>query len=221
MGKADDFQRDYSQADFNPKVVRGGNGSRRTWFDWIGRGATLCRKTHTRRHSKDTTGMERMNIAFYPEDRILEVSYNETVRDIMADCVVRNELNGRRHLHDASQVVRAMCEDPYNKPPVMPRTFPNGTWEVSKPRSRTNPYLAPYYIPTDAEQYLDVWALDEEGGYDHATPDRVLDIGYGVHFSTSRTTVGCIRVYEESDLLWLVHTINERLLMGNPVTLTV
>lgn len=162
-----------------------------------------------------------MKIHFYPDNKLLECVWGEQVKDIPADCVVRNELNGRRAKHDPSQIVRAMAHDPYHKPPVMPRPFPEGTWGIYKPRARHDPYLAPYFIPTDAEQILPVWELDENGGYDHATAHMVLDMGYGIHFSTSRTTVGCIRIYEESDLLWLVHVINERLLTGKGVQLIV
>jgi len=172
-------------------------------------------------HSEDIRGMERLTITFYSEDKILECATTNQVKDIHADCIVRNELNGKRHLHDPLQVVKAMSEDPYHKPPVMPRPFPAGRWGVYKPRARSNPYLAPFFIPTDAEQILPIWALDENGGYDHETSEHVLDIGYGVHFSTSRTTVGCIRIMAESDLLWLVHVINERLMAGHSVSLTV
>ena len=145
-----------------------------------------------------------MRLVFYPDQSLLTCSIIGRVRDIEASSDVRNELNKRRALHDESQVIRAMCEDPYHKPPVMPRSFPFGEWTVGKPRARKDPYRAPYYIPTDAEQYLDVWELDDDGGYDHPTAQRVLDIGYGLHFSTSSTTVGCIRIHSEGDLLWLV-----------------
>ena len=160
-----------------------------------------------------------MRINFYQDRAILECIYDETVRDIKADSIVRNEQNGRRHLHDPSQVVYAMTNDPYHKYPVMPRTFPAGSWRAYKPRARSNPYLAPFYIPTDAEQYLPIWVLDEAGGYDHATSEHVLDLGYGIHFSTSRTTVGCIRIYEEHELRWLAHTISQRL--NKTITLNV
>lgn len=162
-----------------------------------------------------------MKINYYHDAHILECIIDELVKDIPADCVVRNELNGKRHLHDPSQIVRAMVQDPYSKPPVMPRIFPEGTWNVYKPRMRTNPYLAPYFIPTDAEQYLPVWELDENGGYDHVTDKHVLDIGYGMHFSTGRTTVGCIRVMDERDLLWLVRKVSDEILEGHPVMLAV
>jgi len=162
-----------------------------------------------------------MKIHFYQEDKRLEVRTASTVRDILADCVVRNEINGWRHRHDPDEVVRAMTQDPYNKPPVMPRQFPAGVWKVYAPRPRNDKYLAPYFIPTDAEQFLPIWSLDENGGYDRATSDKVLDIGYGIHFSTSSTTVGCIRIYEIDDLLWLVKKITEQLAGHERVQLSV
>ena len=162
-----------------------------------------------------------MRINFYPDRSILECEIEGTVRDIKADSIVRNELNGKRHLHDPSQVVHAMTADPYKKYPVMPRSFPIGSWNVYRPRAREDRYLAPYFIPTDAEQYLPVWELDENGGYDHATAEHVLDLGYGVHFSISRTTVGCIRIHREDELFWLVAKINKILDAREPITLNV
>ena len=129
-------------------------------------------------------------------------------RDIQADCVVRNELNGWRPLHDSDQVILAMNDDPYSKPPVMPRQMPVGVWNIGKPRPRTDPYKAPFYIPTDAEQLLEIWSLDYSDGYEKPTGRKVLDMFYGLHFSTSSTTVGCIRIAKESDVEWLVYQIN-------------
>jgi hypothetical protein len=149
-----------------------------------------------------------MRLNFYQDREILECQIDGKVLDIPASCVVRNELNGRRKLHDAAEVVYAMGHDPYTRIPVMPRTFPTGHWRVYKPRARVDRYLAPFYIPTDAEQYLPVWALDDHLGYAYPDDGMVLDIGYGLHFSTSPTTVGCIRIHQERDLLWLAETIN-------------
>ena len=162
-----------------------------------------------------------MNLRFYQSEKLLEVSIDGMVRDILADSIVRNEINGWRRKHDPKEVVRAMTHDPYNKPPVMPRPFPFGEWNVYAPRHREDKYLAPYFIPTDAEQFLPIWALDENGGYDHATAEKVLDVGYGLHFSTSTTTVGCIKIYEEDDLRWLVENIKKCLAHGGNVRLSV
>jgi len=162
-----------------------------------------------------------MNLRFYQSEKLLEAHIDGKVRDIAADCIVRNEVNGWRRKHDPKEVVRAMTHDPYRKPPIIPRPFPFGEWNVYSPRPRRDKYLAPYFIPTDAEQFLPIWALDEDGGYDHATAKKVLDIGYGLHFSTSTTTVGCIRIWEEADLLWLVQHIKEQLSCGEKVRLSV
>ena len=148
-----------------------------------------------------------MKLTFKGDHLLCEIGDFE--RKLEASCIVRNEINGWRKLHKPSDVVKAMCEDPYHKPPVMPRVFPKGCWEVFTPLKRRNPYLAPYFIPTSAEQYLDVWSLDPEGGYDKATGEKVLDLGYGLHYSSSNTTVGCIRLHYENDLLWLVNILSE------------
>ena len=164
-----------------------------------------------------------MNLRFYPDHKILECSLSNVIKDIPADCVVRNELNGRRPNPEkipSEEVVYAITADRYHKYPVMPRTFPRGVWSVFKPLPRPDDeYLSPFFIPTEAEQYLNVWALDEEGGYDHETDQRVLDLGYGIHFSTSRTTVGCIRIYSEEDLLWLVSNYFRETQAGHAVQL--
>jgi len=163
-----------------------------------------------------------MRLHFYPENKVIECVIGENnIRDIPADCVVRNEVNGWRRLHKSDDVIYAMTHDPYSKYAVMPRAFPKGEWKVSEPLARNGEYLAPFFIPTNAEQYLEVWDLDRGGGYAKATGKKVLDIGYGLHFSTSKTTVGCIRIHSESGLLWLVHQVNERLVTGNEVTLSV
>ena len=151
----------------------------------------------------------------------LHCKIGDTERFLEASCVVRNELNGWRKLHRKRDVVTAICQNPYEKPPVMPRPFPKGTWDVYKPLARTSPYLAPFFIPTSAEHYLDVWALDSEGGYDHATGEKVLDLGYGIHFSSSNTTVGCIKVHKEDDLLWLASMITENIESNHRVILEV
>ena len=162
-----------------------------------------------------------MKINFYQDRGILECMFDDTVRDLVSSCNVRNELNGQRKLHDPTQVIYAMTHDPYHKSAVMPRFFPVGLWNVYRPRERDDTYLAPFYIPTDAEQYLPVWELDDEGGYKCIGHGMVLDIGYGIHFSTSHTTVGCIRIHDEQDLLWLVDTINKRLDAKDTISLMV
>jgi len=148
-----------------------------------------------------------MTLRFHPSDQYIEVAYGGIVQDIPASSIVRNELNGWRPLHNPDQVVYAMTHDKYHKYPVMPRPFPRGVWNVGSPMERTDKYLAPYFIPTDAEQMLPIWELDDDGGYDHPTDKWILDLGYGLHFSVSNTTLGCIKGHVRRDLEWLVEGI--------------
>jgi hypothetical protein len=131
-------------------------------------------------------------------------------RNIKISCVVRNDINGWRKSHE---VVKSIPEGL----PIYPRQFPKGVWDVGKPLSRTDPYLAPYFIPTNAYQYLPIWTLDD-GCYSEKTEKTTRDMGYGLHYSTSNTTQGCIRIMKKGDLLWLVEKILES---KEPVTLTV
>lgn len=120
-------------------------------------------------------------------------------RVIPCSCDVRNEVNGRRL---AGQVVKSIPA----KLPYQPRRFPTGRWRVSIPLPRTSKELAPYFIPTDAFQYVPVWVLKDDK-YFHATNEQTKDEGYGLHYSEYQTTLGCIRITNKTDLLWLVDQI--------------
>lgn len=133
--------------------------------------------------------------------------------------IVRNELNGRRALHKRSEVVRTMPEP---GEPYMPRPFPLGTWVVSKPELRSDEYKRPVYIPTNACQEVALWDLDDDGGYDHESIERVVDYGYGLHWSeTSSTTLGCGRVATRKQVVRLAAIINLALTAGEEVLLEV
>lgn len=134
-------------------------------------------------------------------------------RKINISCIVRNETNNRRK----DEVVRSIPKGL----PIQPRTFPKGTWKVERPLARTSDYLKPFFIPTDAWQDLPVWELDNKGNYKMPTDVCVRDSGYGMHYSTSRTTQGCIRILIEDDLLFLVEQINKALDNKDAITLTV
>lgn len=158
-----------------------------------------------------------MVVLFKPKLNCIECDYRRGVKQIGADSVVRNELNGWRALHDPDQVIQGYVEGP-KKPNVMPRPFPKGEWELYQPWPRSeerNPYLAPFFVPTSAHQEVEIWALDEDGGYDHPTGEMVDTIGYGLHYSElSKTTVGCIRIWVRNDLLWFVNVLTEELERG-------
>ena len=120
---------------------------------------------------------------------------------------------------------RLLTEVVYSEPldgrpfPFDPKLFPLGTWEVYQPVSRTDKYLAPFFIPTSARQNVTTYSLQD--GIYYKENGIQLDGGYGIHFSTSSTTLGCIRVAEEKDLLALADWISEQIKRGESVKITV
>ena len=138
-----------------------------------------------------------------------------------ATCHVRNELNGERKLHVKKEVVYAMTGDRGDKIPYMPRRFPLGRFEVFKPQERSSRFLKPLYIPTKAKQLVTVWELDENGGYDHATTERVMDHGYGVHCSEDPNTWGCIRMNSPTDIYSLCNKLFMTFRQEEPVFIDV
>lgn len=124
---------------------------------------------------------------------------------------VRNELNGLRPRKGASDVFYTTTIGGNKGVPSMPRTFPVGNWKIvgiiPHPDRERDGYLWPFYIATDAWQMLDEWELDSNGVYERKTGKRVPDYAYGLHFSSSDWTQGCIRIGSESDLRWLVEQV--------------
>lgn len=129
-------------------------------------------------------------------------------------CIVRNEINGWRKL---DQIVRSI---PDNRP-IQPRTFPKGLWTLGKPEPKSDPYMAPYFIPTDAWQYMPIWELDGDGHYKKATTKMTKDRGYGLHYSESGSTQGCIKIVTVTDLIWLVNTVVTHQAQGDVIKLEV
>ena len=129
-------------------------------------------------------------------------------------CVVRNEENGWRKLDEVVYTIP-------DRLPYQPRTFPTGVWKIGRPKRETDPYLAPYFIPTNAAQDVETWELTPEGAYHQPTGRMVRDSGYGLHFSTSNTTIGCIKIRERGCLIRLVSEIIETLAAGQECTIEV
>ena len=132
---------------------------------------------------------------------------------IPCSCIVRNAINGWRKQAEVVHTIPGGL-------PYQPRRFPTGTWNVSMPQSRNDHYTEPYFIPTDALQILPVWSIDENG-YVAQTEQWVKDYGYGLHYSNSTTTLGCIRIHERTHLLNLVKNIIVSIRAGDNVYLTV
>ncbi len=122
-------------------------------------------------------------------------------------------------------VVKSTNEDGTDGVPYKPTWFPVGPWNIPRPRSlaewaRISIYTAPYFIPTDAHQLVDVWELDENGLYKcpagilAGEPRKIMDWGYGIHHSEIDYTFGCLRVIEKADMLWLAPRVLEALQDG-------
>lgn len=95
-----------------------------------------------------------------------------------------------------------------------------GKWDVYRPEPRDDDYKAPYYIPTNAFQLVQVWDT-RNGRYVMETTETTIDRGYGLHYSTSPTTLGCIKIENKKDLLFLVDEIKKALDAKEDVTLEV
>ena len=129
---------------------------------------------------------------------------SDTGLRIGCTCIVRNELNKWR-------LPKEVVHTKPDRLPYYPRVFPNGRWSVGRPIPTPDPYMAPFYIPTNAHQLVDVWAV-VDGKYDHKTGEQVEDRSYGLHFaSSSSTTLGCIRIGSKDQLLTLVEEIERHL----------
>lgn len=133
-------------------------------------------------------------------------------KEMAISCMVRNETNNRGR----GEVVYSIPKEK----PIQPREFPKGKWVVGKPLPRTHKYLAPYFIPTNAWQTLPVWNVDTSG---YLSPSETVtrDEGYGLHYSTSSTTQGCIKIIVLKDLLYLVSCISASIDKGDVVYLEV
>ena len=122
-------------------------------------------------------------------------------------CNVRNELNGFRTTENPEDVVYTLPPDGSKPVPYMPRTFPPGRWKITEVKKKDSPYLAPYFIATNAVQMVEEWSLDTDGTYKGPTGKMVPDSGYGLHFSSSSTTLGCGKVMRLKDLEAMVEII--------------
>jgi hypothetical protein len=143
------------------------------------------------------------------------VKMNAFGRDITVTNNVRNELNG---LRTSSEVVYSTNQDGKNGKPYYPRKFPAGQWYITDivahdkkkaDGTPTEPYLYPFFLATNAHQTVPVYKLEIVNDKEKlgASDGTVEDWGYGLHHSTSSTTLGCIKIVKEDDLLWLVGQI--------------
>ncbi len=106
---------------------------------------------------------------------------------------VRNAKNGTRSLTKAEDVVFTTPNAGGGHFPFMPVGFPSGLCRIMFVKLSRDPYTAPYYMGTDAEQDVEEWSLDPDGSYGNPTGRKVRDGGYGGHASSSSTTLGCLK----------------------------
>lgn len=118
-----------------------------------------------------------------------------------ATCPVRNELNGWRK---DTETVGTMPETGHPAP-YYPRKFPTGVWRVGKPEWTAAPEFAPVKIPTDAKRNVFTWTV--RGGRYVQEEGVQEDSAYHIHYSNSRTTLGCIRLDSLGDAVEIAHII--------------
>jgi hypothetical protein len=143
-------------------------------------------------------------------------------RIISVSCDVRTLANGRRRLW---QPVRSTTASRGEGPYYDPRRFPVGEWLVTSVEL-TNPpnaYLGRVFLRTNAHQLCEEWEVDQEetASYTRPTGAMIDDWGYLLHYSTSPTTLGCLRVASPEDIEWLADECARRLANMLPVTLEV
>ena len=144
------------------------------------------------------------------------LSYGNRIIPVVCD--VRNELNGRRKLDE--KVVYSENQDGSEGMPYMPRKFPIGKWNVLAIIPKIDPYEAPEFISTDARQQVHPWT-SADGHYGVEMEDLIWDWGYGLHNSTSSTTLGCGHIIEVEDREALSEAIRIALEAGDMVILEV
>jgi len=126
-----------------------------------------------------------------------------------------------RYAHGMS-VVYSENEDGSQGMPYQPQRFPLGTWQIIAAEASQAPLLAPFFIRTNAHQFVPVWELDALGKYKCATGETVDDWGYGIHFDALyEATDGCLHLYSAEDATWLAGNIIASQKDGEAVQLTV
>jgi hypothetical protein len=120
-----------------------------------------------------------------------EITVDGKLQEFCITCEVRTLANGKR------RVTEVVTSIPAGKPYDVQK-FPKGLWTITgiEPvtASKAQVTYGPVKIRTDAHQKVKVWALDQDGDYDHETSEETDDTGYLLHFSQSSTTWGCGRI---------------------------
>jgi len=110
--------------------------------------------------------------------------------------------------------------------PYDPKPFPPGLWRITdiewqKDKSFDFDTYGTVKIRTNAWQWVEVWELDEDSDYLRPRGDEVKDMGYLLHWSASKTTLGCIRLSNTANAEILAKIIEKALERGEKVELEV
>ena len=143
--------------------------------------------------------------------QLIIMNNNIEITRYNADCNIRHELNGRRLLHNVNDVVYTFPEHGHRKP-YMPRQFPSGIFKITElewikeddPQYKT---YGPVKIKTNATRLVFTWDLDYKGGYDKNSGKIQEDKAYWIHYTDSKTTLGCIRCIDKQNMISLAHII--------------
>ena len=148
---------------------------------------------------------------------IIILNGNVEIKRFPASCKVRTELNGQRK---KNQLIYTLPKTGHPKP-YYPRQFPSGIFHITDIEYTDDKEYAPVKIKTDATRKVFTWDLDREGNYWEPTGDIQIDTCYWLHFTNSKTTLGCIRINNIHDALSFAHIIEPVLKHGDTVMLEV
>ena len=137
-----------------------------------------------------------------------------------ASCNVRHELNGRRPLHDRNQVQYTIPVQG-SPMPYMPRQYPSGIHGITAVEWTTDPEYEPAKIRTTATRDVFLWRVDNKGGYDCPSGAVQTDSAYHIHYTKSKTTLGCIRCNNRNNMIKLAKIIENELAEDRPIFLEV
>ena len=136
-------------------------------------------------------------------------------------CNVRS-LSNKQRRRKSDDVARSIPDYlPYD-----PRPFLKGLWEITAVEWQDKVGFdawtyGPVKIRTNAWCWVNVWELDKDGDYLRETERRVKDGAYHLHYSSSSTTLGCIRLASPKDARAIAGIVQGALKQGEPVELEV
>jgi hypothetical protein len=146
----------------------------------------------------------------------MKLLYSPALGNLIIGASVFSVSNQLRTVRDGTRPAYDVVRTIPDNLPYDPQPFPKGLWKITgiewqKERGFNPNTYGPVKIQTDAWQMVNVWDLDAEGDYKRETGQRVRDACYWLHYSASRTTLGCIRLGSEADAVDIAKIIGRAL----------